>query len=153
MGQGDPAGGSRVLAKLIDKHGEAILSDLLHYYRVDLRDLFSDDNPLSPRYVLALIIHLPTNGAFYASRRGGPQFRGWDEDRYALVSAVNAINTTNFILAMANRDPSKSKPKAPKPFPTPDTDEKDKAPKPGSFASIATSMIAAQRKKKELLNG
>lgn len=120
---------------------------------MDLRDLFSDENPLSPRYLLALILHLPTNGALYASRSGGIQFRGWDIDRYALVALVNAQRAGNHILLMANRDPKKPKPAAPEPFPTPDAKRKPSAPKPGSFAAIAASMMAAQRRKKEKFNG
>lgn len=152
MGRRDATGGSRVLASLIDKHGEAILSDLLHYYQVDIRELFSDEAPLSPRYVLALIMNLPTSGAFYASRRGGSQFRGWDVDRYALVAAVNAMRANNHILLMVNRDPSKPKPKAPESFPTPDSD-KSNAPKPGSFADMVIRAKRAARLKKEAMNG
>lgn len=148
-----PVGGSRVLAGLIDKHGEALLCDLLRYYRIDIRDLFSETAPLSPRFVLALILWLPSDSAFFASRRGGHQYQGWDESRYALAALVNEQRATNHIMLMANRDPSKPKPKAPEPFPIPDTDKKSKAPKPGSFAAIAASMLAAQRRKKELLNG
>ncbi len=126
--------------------------DLLHYCRVDLRDLFKDEDPLSPRYVLALIMGLPTDGAFYASRRGGQQFRGWDVDRYALVAQVNAQRATNHIMMMVNRDPKKPKPAPPDYFPIPDEDKPSK-PKPGSFAAIAASMMAAQRRKREMLNG
>lgn len=138
---------------MIDKHGEAILSDFLHYYRVDLRDLFSRSGGMSPRYVLALIMGLPSDGAFYASRRGGQEFRGWDASRYALVALVNAQRATNHILLRVNRDPKKAKPKPPEMFPTPDSEIKSKAPKPGSFAAVAASMLAAQRKKRELRNG
>lgn len=146
-----PTGGSKVLASLIDEHGEAILSDLLRYYGVDLRDLFSDERTLSPRYVLALTVHLPSDGALYASRSGGPQFRGWDVDRYALVALVNAQRASNHIQLMINRDPKKPKPKPPEPFPTPGDTAKPKHA-PGSFGSIAASMLAAQRKKRETLN-
>ncbi|QLF84588.1 tail assembly chaperone [Mycobacterium phage Gail] len=146
-------GGSRVLASLIDKHGEAILSDLLHHYQLDLRLLWSEEAPLSPRYVLALIMQLPTDGAFYASRRGGIQFRGWDADRYALVAAVNALRANNHILTVVNRDPAKPKPKPPEPFPTPDSDTKS-APKPGSFAHMIVAAKRAHRLRKEKeLNG
>jgi hypothetical protein len=141
---------------LIDEHGEALLSDMLHYYRVDLRELFSREAPLSPRWVLSLILNLPSTGAFWASRSGGKQFRGWDVDRYALVSLVDAVRVNNYILTMVNRDPKKSKPKPPEPFPTPYTENKTAAAakhKPGSFAAIAASMLAAQKRKRELLNG
>ena len=119
---------------------------------MDLRDLFSDECPLSPRYVLSLVLHLPSDGAFYASRSGGQEFRGWDADRYALVSLVNAQRATNHILMMVNRDPKKPRPKPPETFPTPG-DKKKTAHKPGSFAAIAASMMAAQRRKRELMNG
>jgi hypothetical protein len=123
------------------------------YYGLDLRDLFSDENPLSPRYVLSLIVHLPPEGALYASRSGGPQFRGWDAGRYALVAQVNAQRATNHILMMVNRDPKKAKPAAPEMFPTPDVDTgRTKKHKPGSFAAVAASMLAAQRAKKELMD-
>lgn len=54
---------------------------------------------------------------------------------------------------MVNRDPKKPKPKVPEPFPTPDSKNKASTLKPGSFGAIAASMFAAQRRKKELLNG
>lgn len=146
-----PVGGSRVLAGLIDEHGGAILSDLLHYYQVDLRDLFRDEGDLSPKYVLSLVMDLPSDSAFYASRRGGRQFRGWDDGRYALVALVNAAHASNYMFQVANSDPKKGKkPSLPEPFPIPDQITKaKKAPKPGSFAFIAAQMIAAQRKSKE----
>ena len=71
-------------------------------------------------------------------------------DRYILVALVNAVRATNHILLMANRDPKKPKPKPPEPFPTPG--EKKTTNKPGSFAAVAASMLAEQRRKKELMN-
>jgi len=115
--------------------------------------LFSDDSPLSPRYLLSLILHLPSDGAFHADRQGGQEFRGWDTDRYALVSLVNAQRAGNHIQLMINRDPKRAAPKPPEPFPVPGVDRKANAHKPGSFAAIAASMIAAQRRKKELMDG
>ncbi len=110
-------------------------------------------NPLSPRYLLSLILHLPTDGAFYAARQGGQEFRGWDTDRYALVSLVNAQRAGNHIQLMINRDPKKSKPKPPEPFPIPGDHTKKRTLKPGSFAAVAASMLEAQRRKKELMSG
>jgi len=112
--------------------------------------LFSDEDALSPRYVLALIAHLPEEGAFYASRRGGQQYRGWDSSRYALVALVNAQRANNYILTMVNRDPKKRPPEVPDPFPTPDTEaKKSKAHKPNSFAAVAAKLFEAQRRKQE----
>lgn len=98
-------------------------------------------------------MNLPTDSAFYASRQGGQQYRGWDASRYALAATVNGIRATNHILMMVNRDPKRAKPKPPELFPTPDQTDKPKAPKPGSFAAVAASMLAEQRRKRELLNG
>lgn len=146
-------GGSRVLAGLIDEHGEALICDLLQYYRVDLRDLFSESEPLSPRFVLCLVLNLPTDSAFYASRMGGREYRGWDASRYALVGLYNAQNINNHILATVNRDPKRPKPKPPEPFPTPDQGAKRNQGNSNKFASTAASMLAAQRRKKELMSG
>ena len=103
--------------------------------------------------MLSLIMHLPDDSALYASRAGGQQFRGWDAGRYALVALVNAQRANNHILMMVNRDPKKAKPKPPELFPTPEQTNKPKTHKPGSFAAIAASMLAAQRRKREKLNG
>jgi hypothetical protein len=149
--EGNPTGGSQFLAELIDKHGGAILSDLSEYHGVDLRELFEDEDALSPRYVLNLVLNLPTTSALYASRRGGQQYRGWDAERYALVAMVNALKANNWILASVNRDPAKSKLKPPEPFPTPD-DDKPTPPKPGSFGGMLLAAHRAQRRNKELRN-
>lgn len=154
MGRRESTGGSRVLAELIDKHGGAILSDLLQYYGIDLRDLFRKKAPLSPIFVLALIVNLPKEGAFYASRRGGQQYRGWTEDRYALADLIDSVRAGNHLFLLANRDPKKSKPATPKPYTRPDfLDTKTAAPKPGSFAAMVVAAKAALRKKKEAMNG
>ena len=115
---------------------------------MDLREALEVE---SPRYLLSLILHLPQTGAMYASRMGGQQFRGWDPSRYALAALVNAQRANNHILLMVNRDPKKPKPKMPELFPTPEKEAKKKeAYKPGSFAAIAASMMAKQRRKREL---
>ncbi|ALF02166.1 tail assembly chaperone [Mycobacterium phage LadyBird] len=142
-------GGSRALAELIDKFGGALLADLRQYYQVDLRDLFRDEDPLTPRFVLVLVLCLPKDGAFYAARRGGMQYRGWDEDRYALADIYDAINAGNHLFMMANRDRTKPKPKAPTPYPRPDDHKKTEAPKPGSFAAMVVAAKKAARERRE----
>ncbi|KRD08771.1 hypothetical protein ASE48_08350 [Mycobacterium sp. Root265] len=111
--------------------------------------MFNDEDPLSPRYALALIINLPKQGAFYASRRGGPDFRGWDEDRYALADLVDEMQKSNHYFLLANRDPSKPKPKAPKPYYRPDFAKAKVVHKPGSFAAMVVAAKAAKRKREE----
>lgn len=145
-----PAGGSRELAQLIDKYGEILLPELKHHFGIDLRDLFLDDCPMSPRFVLAHIKILPVGSAFVAEVRGGQEFRGWDEDRYQMAALIDAIRILQYIFVLANIDPKKKKPKPPEPYPTPDKATKHKQPdKPGSFAFIAKSALAAAKRRKE----
>ncbi|AMS00924.1 tail assembly chaperone [Mycobacterium phage Loser] len=143
-------GGSRVLAELIDKFGGALLADLREYYQVDLRDLFSEEAPISPRFVLALVLCLPKDGAFYAERRGGQQYRGWDGQLNALADIYDVIQAGNHLFMLAHRDPNKAKPKAPQPYPRPDDIKtKDAAPKPGSFAAMVVAAKKAARERRE----
>lgn len=112
--------------------------------------MFSDEAPLSPRFVLALVLCLPKDGAFYAERRGGQQYRGWDEDRYALADIYDAVQAGNHLFIMAHRDPNKPKPQAPKAYPRPDDlAPKQAAPKPGSFAAMVVAAKKAARERRE----
>jgi hypothetical protein len=149
VGGGDEAGGSRELARLIDEYGEFLIPDLKHYYDLDLRDLFSDDNPLCPKFVLAFVRNLPIESAFIAEVRGGRQFRGWDEDRYQSAALINALRVHNYYFALANCDPKKRRNiKPPDMWPLPDEVKKRDAP--GSFAFIAKAHLAAAKKRKAL---
>ena len=151
-----PDGGSRVLIELIDEYADALMVDLRQYYQLDLRDAFLEEGALSPRYLLAMIVNLPLGSAFVAAKRGGSQYRGWDESRYALVALINAVRTHNHLFVVANSDPKKKQPDPPEPYPTPDDDtEEGRAlrarlkgpPARGSFAHVALSMM--QRTKRQ----
>ena len=113
----DSGGGSRGLAELIDEYGEHLAADLMEYYGVDLRDVLRPESRLTPLYLLTLIRGLPDDSRFNAERRGGPEFRGWDADRYIAVANVNAVRALQYTYIAAH---SKNKPKPPEPFPTPD---------------------------------
>ncbi len=143
MDGGHPAGGSETLGQLVDEYGEFIAADLLEVYGFDLRDLFRTD--VSPRWVLALIKNLPLGSRFFAERRGGQQFRGWDESRYAMVAVVNAVRALQYTYVAAH---SKSKPPPPEPFPIPDKTIRKKQAGPGSFAFIAAAKLAVAKKAK-----
>lgn len=120
---------------------------MLQYYGIDIRDLLDEEYPLSPRYALVLIINLPKEGAFYASRRGGQQFRGWNEDRYAMANLIDAQNAANYLFIMANRDPKRAKPQPPKPYYRPDQSEPGhNKPAPGSFAAMVLAAKAAHER-------
>lgn len=152
MDEESTSGGSAQLAVLIDKYGEYLIPDVKQYYGIDLRDLFSEDDPMSPRWALMHITSLPVDSATVAEQRGGQQFRGWDEGRYMMATLINAIRISNYYFILANTDPEKSKPKPPDNYPLPDGNAKTKAKakdKPGSFTFIAKARAAAVRKKRE----
>lgn len=151
------SGGSFVLIGLIDEYADELIVDLLNYYQVDLRDVLRADGGLSPRYVMNLIVNLPLASAFVAAKRGGPQFRGWDETRYCLVAIINAVRTANYLFISANSDPKKKRPDLPDPFPTPDDfDQQGNArirrkgpPARGSFAHVAVGLMQRQKRLRE----
>lgn len=130
---------------MIDKWGGAIYSDLMHYYGVDLRDLYSEDSPLTPREVLNLIAYLPADSAYVAERRGGQQFRGWDEGRYLSALQANELRTFAYMYAASHL---KRPPKPPEPIPTPDS-AKPKKRDGGMFAQMVEARVAASRRRKE----
>ena len=150
MGERNPTGGSSELARLIDRYGEFLLPDLKHYYGIDLRDLFLEVPPWSPRFVLAHVNNLPFDSATNAEMRGGQKFRGWDEDRYLAASTSNAIRTLLYAFLLANRDPRKSSKKLAPPTPWPLPDDKDKKQKrqEGPFALMAKSLLSKAKKRK-----
>jgi hypothetical protein len=135
---GNVCGGSQTLEKLIDQYGEFIAADLMETYRIDLRDIMRDDCDLSPRSLLVLIKHLPVTGRFYSEQRGGQQFRGWDESRYAMVATVNAIRALQYTYVAAN---SKRRPKQPEMFPIPEQKVRKRSTGPGSFIYMAATTM------------
>lgn len=137
----EPAGGSEALAGLIDEYGEALVPDLLSEYGVDLRDLFDSENPLSPRWVLNLVVHLPIASAFVAKQRGGQEFRGWDAERYALADAATSLRFIKHMYLSAHLDRKKHRlPEPPKAFPTPElTKTMKNSKKPGAFAQMVVN--------------
>jgi hypothetical protein len=113
--RGDPAGGSIVLARLIDQAGEAILADLQAEYGLNLVDVLREGSQ-TPSTILILIKQLPLGSRTIATLRGGDQFVGWDVDRYFVAQLIDSVNRVAYAVAASN---SKRKPKAPKPTPRP----------------------------------
>ena len=107
--------------------------------------MFRPEAPLAPLFILSLIRGLPEGSRFIAEKRGGPQFRGWDTDRYIAVANVNAVRALQYTYIAAH---SKNRPKPPEPFPVPDMPERQKNTGPGSFAFIAAHKLAAAKRKK-----
>jgi hypothetical protein len=57
--------------------------------------------------VFVLLKGLPLGSRFYSEKRGGQQFRGWNEGRYATVAIVNAVRALQYAHVAAH---SKKKP-------------------------------------------
>lgn len=108
-----PGGGSVVLARLLDRYGEAILADFRQYYGVSLVEAYRDWSPL---FLLAHVRQLPIESRTTAAMRGGEQFIGWGVERYFLASLLDAIHEQTYAFVAAN---SKRKPKRPKPVERP----------------------------------
>ena len=87
-----PGGGSRALAELIDKHGEAIEATLATF-GVDLYDVYRGDVP--PSKVFRLLKWSAPDSPFRASVAGGPDRLGWTgpmsllADLWDILAAVN----------------------------------------------------------------
>ena len=139
----DSIGGSVWLGELIDNFGEYIACDLTETYGIDLRDIFRDDSDMSPRWLLSHIKNLPLGSRFYSEQRGGQQFRGWDESRYAMVATVNAVRALQYTYITAH---SKKRPQLPEMFPVPEKEIVKKKVMPNSFAAIAARNLAASKK-------
>ena len=124
-----------------------------HYYGIDLRDLFSEVDPISPAWALMHACALPIESATVAERRGGQEFRGWDEGRYMMATLINVVRASNFLFLLANTDPKKNKHKPPEGYPLPDgrvkAKDQKKTHKPGSFGFIAKAHADAVRKNRE----
>lgn len=78
-----------------------------------MRDLASESPDTDPRWWLALIEHLPDDGAFAASvafaaplpdptvkakpKPSARDYRGWGHDRYLLAGLYDALNTNTVV--------------------------------------------------------
>lgn len=131
---GDSAGGSAELARLIDEHGECIVSDLRVYHGVNLRDVLIPGSGVSPKLILSYIRNMPMASATAAALRGGDQFRGWDIQTYMLANIVDAVQQNTFAFVSAN---SKKKPKAPEPVERPAQKKQKSNPRQNTFAAMA----------------
>lgn len=115
MGGEGQAGGSLQLGGLIDQHGECLVADFEQYTNYHLSDLYKPGSGLTPTLALVIIKHLPLGSATVADMRGGPDFRGWDMDRYIAANTLDALRLNNYLIIMANRGRGK-KPEVPQPM-------------------------------------
>jgi hypothetical protein len=99
--------------------------------------------------ILALVRQLPPGSRTIAMLRGGPEFRGWDAERYFLASLIDAVRDGNYAFMMANMDKKDAKKVAPPdPVPVPDRPAKKPRPKHRTmFAAVAAKQLEAARRR------
>lgn len=110
-------------------------------YGLNLRNITKPGAGYTPREVLALVKGLPVESAFYSQVRGGPQFIGWNPDRYLLAALVDGVNSLTYAFVQAN---SKRKAKKPDPVWRPEKSKSDQ--KSSLFAAMARRAYMAKRK-------
>lgn len=91
MGDGHSGGGSIALADLIDRAGDGLLHDFLHYYGVNLIAGFRSGE-WSPRLVLALVGMLPAGSATFALLQDRAGQAGWGSTQELLAALIDAVN-------------------------------------------------------------
>lgn len=110
MGRKLSAGGSLVLASLIDQAGEALYQDFRAVYGLNFLEFVHTHSPLE---TMMLIRGLGIGTRFVSHAQGGEQFNDWDVLAYQMATLIDAVNYTTYAVVAANS--GKRKPKQPKP--------------------------------------
>jgi hypothetical protein len=113
---------------MLDDNGGEITADLMRFYGVDIRDLFTGG--MSPRFCLALVENLPIESATYSSHiaEGDRGSRGWDRNTYVMADLIDAINILHTTLVRVNTNNPK-KVKDPDPYERPGAKERTRKAK------------------------
>ncbi len=130
------AGGSLQLAELIDAHGGELISDIFHHYGIHYSEYLGKSPKYQPWEMLVYVMNLPLGSNLIAEIRGGPEFRGWDQEMYMLANIVDAANTNVYAVVAANSD-KKHRPKAPEPVERPDFAKNKRQAGQNQFAMMA----------------
>lgn len=91
-------------------HGDAIESDLLRYYQIDLPAALGT-NRLTWRRLRVLLGHLPRESAFVQADRG--QSARWGELEHLVASVIDVLQAGNYLTTRAH---FQGKPKPPTPI-------------------------------------
>lgn len=126
---------------MLNEYGGEITADLLRYYGVDIRDLFTGG--LSPRRALALVENLPIESATYSVRiaEGERSSMGWDRNSYLLAEVVDALQILHTTLVRVNTQNPK-KVKNPDPYERPGTKERTR--KANTSNPFANALAASE---------
>lgn len=127
------------MARLIREHGDALHADWQRFYGLRLMESLYELH--SPDELVAMVMWLPDDAAFWASKKGGPEHKGWTVDRILAVLQLEAAqwHRHDFVVANSKRNSSIEKP-APIPFPgRPKVEKRDKGT---SFMGIVRNLQA-----------
>lgn len=116
---------------------------MLRLYGVDLADVFSEVDPLSPARAMALIRALPLECESACLLRGEPESAGWTVEAYLLLAVLNAVNQNSWIVQAMN---SRKRIPRYKPIPQPGA-ERRKKPAENSFLRMAKRAWEMQERK------
>jgi len=81
-------------------------------------------------------MNLPLRCNFIAEVRGGPEFRGWDQEMYMLANVVDGVNSNTYVNLAANSD-KKHRPKPPELVKRPEDAKKKREAGQTQFAAMA----------------
>lgn len=126
---------------MLNEHGGEIMADLLRFYGVDIRDLFTGE--LSPRRCLALVENLPMESATHSTRisEGDRSASGWDRNAYIMADLIDAINILHTSLVRVNTNNPK-KVKDPEPYERPG--QKERKRKDATSNPFANALNASE---------
>ncbi|GAA2395839.1 hypothetical protein GCM10010420_21730 [Streptomyces glaucosporus] len=100
---------------LVDEHAEALESDLLRHYGVDLLDWHR--GRLSSRRLAVLLRHLPRDSALARELHG--EAADWSVTDHLLATVVDQLAESNWMFATVNRDEDSDPLDHPEPVPRP----------------------------------
>lgn len=118
----------------MDEHAEALESDLLRHYGIDLLDWHR--GRLSSRRLAVLVRHLPRDSALHRELHG--EAAEWSVTDYLLAHAVDQLAESNWMFAMVNRDEEAEPLEPPLPVPRPGDPAVEPEPEIASEGSTAT---------------
>lgn len=144
MDGGLPAGGSVVLAGLIEDHGGELAADLLREYQLDIRETLKPETDQDPSWVLILAEQLPHHSSFKASLSKNPESAYWSNDTYLLAETVNQLRSVVYAVQAVQADPKQRK-KIPLPDPVYLPGERKKQRQQNDFTKTAAKVFAEVR--------
>lgn len=110
---------------------------------MDLRDLFSEDDPLTPKRAVALIEGLPPESRTAAILREDEESYGWKTSDYLLAAIANSVREGTFVNMQVR---TKKKLTPIEPIEVPGVKKQKKQKKANKFVQMAQAQLAKQQR-------